>query len=244
MNKIFKYELQRLIFSKFFIGLLIINGIYAWFILSIDIIAGVACTAPFSQWSFSAYLAKTMPVSILTILFLLTFYYSKNEKQVEVLTTATPVNPVHYTLVRNFAVVICFLIIYLLIIGLSMIFYVLFFDFKNFASFILPAILVLLPCFAFAVGIGNLAGRIHPGLLYALMLVTLIIGFAGITGTFDFFGGGYFSSYPMSLPVGLDGEPAFTVSIGFIVARIVYFIFGVILMIINTRFIRRKMRTA
>lgn len=244
MKKIFKYELRRLILNKFFIGLLIINLAYAQLILTGYIIAGVAYTAPFSPWSFGAYLARVMPISILTVLFLLTFYYSKKEKQTEVLTTATPVDLVHYTLVRSGAVAISFLIICILILGLSLYFYVSLFDYWNFASFILPTGLVLLPCFAFAMGIGNLAGRIHPGLIYALMLVTLVVGFGGITGNFDFFGYGYFSSYPISLPVGLDGEPAFTVSIGFIIARMIYLSLGVILMIINTRFTRRKMHTA
>lgn len=244
MSKILKYELRRLIWNKFFIGLLIINGIYAWYILTSDIIAGVAYTAPFSPWSFGTYLAKVMPIVILTILFLLTFYYSKKEKQVEVLTTATPVNPISYTLIRCCAIAICFLIIYILIIGLSLYFYISFFDYWNFASFILPALLILLPCFAFALGIGNLVGRIHPGLLYTLMLITLAVGFVGIYGDFDFFGGGYFSNYPMSLPLGADGEPAFAVGVGFWVARLFYLIIGGLLFAISVSASRRKARNA
>ncbi|NLJ86477.1 MAG: hypothetical protein GX322_08550, partial [Firmicutes bacterium] len=48
MIKLFGYELRRLLFNKFFIGLLVITGLYSYQILSGDIIVGVANTAPFS----------------------------------------------------------------------------------------------------------------------------------------------------------------------------------------------------
>ncbi len=244
MNKIFRYELKRLLWNKFFIALLIINGLYAWYLLSTDIIAGVAYTAPFSPWSFGAYVAKTMPISILTLLFFLTFYHSKKEKQVEVLTTATPVNPIHYTLVRCSTVAICFLIINVLVIGLSVYFYISYFDYRNFTLFIIPALMILLPCFVFAIGLGNLAGRIHLGVLYALMPITLIIGFAGINSPLDFFGAGYFSNYPISLPLGADGEPAFIVGTGFLIARMMYLMIGMILLLISIRTYKRKAQKA
>ena len=80
MNRVFYYELKRLIFSRTFIGLFIVNGVFAWYLLTSDIIAGVACTAPFSAWSFGAYLGKVMPICILAVLFLLSCYYSKKKK--------------------------------------------------------------------------------------------------------------------------------------------------------------------
>ena len=244
MTKIFGYELRRMILNKFYIGLLIINGVYAWYALTTETIAGVADTAPFSPWSFGAYLARVMPVSILTVLFLLTLYHTKNERQVGVLTAATPVDPIRYALVRVGAIAVCFLMISVLVVGLGLYFYISVFAYRDFHAFALPTLMILLPCFVFAIGAGYSAGRIHPGLLYALMLAALIVGFIGIGGNFDFFGGGYFSQYPRSLPVGADGEPAFTVGMGFWLARLVYLAAGGVLLAIGIGSSRKKPRKA
>jgi hypothetical protein len=213
---------------------------YAWYLLHGDIIAGVAYTAPFSPWCFGIFLAKTLSISTLTILFLLTIYHSKKEKKVETLTTATPVNPIHYALIRCGAISICFLIINVLVIGLSVYFYISIFDYWNFTVFILPTLMILLPCFVFTMGLSYLVGRIHQGALYALIPITLIVGFSGINSIFDFFGAGYFSNYPITLPVGADGEPAFIVSTGFWLARLIYLIAGVILLAIAISSSKRK----
>ena len=233
MNRIFMYELRRLIWNKFFLGLLAINGIFGWYVLTTDIIAGVGYTAPFSLWSYGAYLASVTPLSILTVLFLLSIYYSQKEKQVEILTSAAPVNPVRYALVRIGAVTICFLLICAVILAISMYFYYSLFDFINFIPFLLPAVIVFVPCYLFAAGAGCLAGRIHQSLLYVLMLVALLIGFIGVSGSFDFFGRGYFAGQPVSLPAGLDGEPAFVLGSWFWIARAVYLAVGILMLAIG-----------
>ena len=244
MGKIFKYELRRLILNKFFIGLLLINAVYAWHILTTDTIAGIAYSAPFSPWSFGAYLGATMPFAILTVFFLLTVYYSKKEKQVAVLTSATPVAPLRYALVRSGAAAVCFLLIMTVIIGLSVYFYISFFDYSAFMEFIIPALVIPLPCFVFALGIGHLAGRIHPILLYVLMIVVMTAGFTVNDSSFDFFGNGYFSSYPKHLPVNTDGEPLFTPEAIFWAARFMYLTIGAMLLTIGIGFAKRKARKA
>ncbi len=244
MNKIFKYELRRLVWNKFFIGLIILNGVYAWFVLKTDTIAGVAYTAPFSIWSFGAYVSSVLPYSILTVLFLLSVYYSKKEKQVEILTTATPVNKIRYVLIRSAAVAICFLTISAVIFALGTYFYITFFDYRNFVPFLLPFVMIVLPCLLFTLGIGHMAGRVHQGLLYAFMFLALIIGFAGFGRNFDFFGHWYFVSYPLSLPVGTDGEPAFTISAGFWTARLIYLVIGGVLITIGIHAQQRKSKKA
>jgi ABC-2 type transport system permease protein len=235
LGKIFKYELRRLLLNKFFIGLLIINGLFAWYILTGDTVAGVSYTAPFSPWSFGAYMASVMPVSMLTVLFLLTAYYSKKEKQAEALTAATPVDAVRYALVRLAAVALGYVILLSVTIGLSAYFYIAYFDFRQFSIFILPACVTVIPCFILILGLGCFTGRIHSGLLYALMFVMLALIFLEIPGAFDFFGGGYYSSAPASLPQGADGEPAYILSAAFLAARAIYLAAGSILLIAGVR---------
>lgn len=244
MNKIFGYELRRLFWNKFFIGLLIINCIYAWYILTTETIAGIAYTAPFSLWSFGAYLASCAPISAVTVLFLLSIYYSKKEKQVEILTTATPVNKIHYILVRSAAVTICYLVIYSAIFALGIYFYITVFEYRDIIPLLLPFGLIMLPCLLFLLGIGHLAGRIHQSLLYLLMIIVLVVGFGGFGENLDFFGGWYFRNYPLSLPLGADGEPAFRVSIGFWITRIIYLVLGGIFLMIRVHAQQRKSQKA
>jgi len=226
LSKIFKYELKRLLLNKFYISLLIINGIFAWYVLSSEIILGLAFTAPFSSWSFGAYLAWIMPMAMLTTLFLLSFYYSKNERQVEVLTMATPVDRIKYAMIRNTVVTLGFLLVCIVAFGLSIFFYASLFGYIALAAFVLPAIITIVPGFILFMGLGSFVGRINPGFLYVLIPISFIMGFVQQPLALDIFGGGYYSNFPLTLPVGLDGEPAFVLSASFIVTRTLYLIIG------------------
>jgi ABC-2 type transport system permease protein len=230
-----KYELRRLLFNKFFICLLVINGIFAWYTLTTDTIAGVAHTAPFSPWSFGAYLATVMPMIMLTVLFLLSFYFSKKEKQVQDLTSATPVDAVYYLLVRLAVVTLGYFLLCTLVIGMSFCFYAVFFDYYNYIVFLVPIVVIMLPCFVFILGLGLLSGRINVGFLYALMLVTLSFNFIQLPGTFDFFGKGFYSSTPMSMPLIGNEEPVFVLSGMFLAVRSFYFAIGAIMLLIGIR---------
>jgi ABC-2 type transport system permease protein len=244
LKTIFRYELRRLIFNEFFIGLLLINGVYSWYILTTDIIAGIGYTAPFSPWSFGAYLGKIMPIMLLSVFFLLTFYYSKKEKQTAVLTNATAINPKKYLLIRNIAILVCFLIVFAVVILLSVLFYVRFFGFYNFADFLIPGLIIPLPCFIFTLGLGHLAGRIHKILLYILMIAVMCIGFLNFDNSFDFFGNNYFGIYPKTLTVNSFGEPDFSPQFSFFIARFFYFSVGILLLVFNTFLLKRKGKRA
>jgi len=225
MTKIFMYELRRLLLNKFFITLAFINGFYAWFVLSTQTIMGTAFTAPFSQWSFGGYLAAVMPMIMLTTLFLLSFYYSRNEKQVAVLTSATPMDRRKYMLVRNAVVALGFLFLCLVAVILAIFFYASIFRFTSFGGFALPGVIIILPGFVLFMGLGHFVGKIHVGFLYALIPLLFLMGFLPLI--LDIFGGGFFNNFPLTLPVAADGEPAFVLSAGFIITRIMYMIVGI-----------------
>ena len=240
MTRLLKYELRRLLINKFFLGLLVVNGLFAWYILTSDTVAGVAYTSPFSPWSFSAYLASVMPMAILTVLFLLTFFHSKNEKQVTVLTSTTPMDTVRYALIRMIALTVGFLLLCALLIGMSLYFYAVYFDYWECSVFVVPAIVTILPCFVFILGVGHWIGRIDSRFLYALMLIFFMMNFIQIPGEFDLFGGGYYTSIPLSLPAGMDGEPAFVLNMAFLAARALYLVVGMVLFIVSVRPARKK----
>ena len=243
MIKILKYEIQRLLFNKFYIGLFIINGIYAWFILTSDIIAGVAHTAPFSPWSFGFYLTSVMPMLALTVLFLLTFFYSRNEKQVKILTSATSADATLYMLIRIAVVTLGFLLLCILVIVMSFCFYIIFFNYWNFSVYIIPVLIIILPCFMFVVGAGFLAGQFNSGFLYILMLIFIAMNFIQITDlSWDFFGKNYFSVIPALTQVTTGGEPEFVLNTEFLVVRAFYFIFGIVLLVVGVLRCKKRNR--
>lgn len=230
MSKVFKYELKRLLLNKFFIALLVITVLYSYQILKGDIIVGVAYTAPFSSWSYGKYLADVMPLLLITLLFFITFLYSNQEKQVKQLTFATPVSPLKYAFIKCSAMTVGYFIISLFVIILSLIFYGVIFGFYGFTNFIIPILLTLIPSMLFIFGVGLLAGSVQSNILYALMIVVLLIGFLPLPGFADLYGGYLFSTYPLELPVGLDGEPMFSLPIAFLLSKISYSVGGVLMM--------------
>ena len=55
MRKIFLYECKRLLWNKFFAGLVLVLLFYGWQVLRRVTILGVSHTAPFSPWSFGDF---------------------------------------------------------------------------------------------------------------------------------------------------------------------------------------------
>lgn len=73
MVKIFRYECKRLLWNKFFFGILAVTLFYGWQVLTGASILGVSHTAPFSPWTFGDYLSRLLPLLWIGVLFFLTF---------------------------------------------------------------------------------------------------------------------------------------------------------------------------
>lgn len=233
MTKVLFYELKRLLTSRLFIAMLVVNALFAWYILITEIIEGIAFTAPFSVWSCCVYIGKILPLSIITILLLQAGYYGKRQKYAEILIFATPMTHMQSVLIRTAVLGVCFLMICLVESILGAIFLAIFFNYYDFSAFVIPVLLEIVPCFVFVTGIGHLAGRIHQGLIYVMLPMVFIVGFMEITGAFDLFSGGFFSVYPLTLPVNVDGEPDFTMSSVWLFARFIYLFLGMGLLFVN-----------
>ena len=76
MTKIFRYECRRLLWNKFFFGLMAVLLFYGWLTLNTATILGMAHTAPFSPWSFGDFLSRILPLLWIGTLFFLTFFTS------------------------------------------------------------------------------------------------------------------------------------------------------------------------
>ncbi len=61
MTRIFFYELKRLLWNQFFVGILAVILFTGWQILNQVTLLGIEQTAPFSVQSFCDYLLRLLP---------------------------------------------------------------------------------------------------------------------------------------------------------------------------------------
>lgn len=208
MAKLFRYELRRLVFSRFFLGLLTVLLWYGWQLLNTVTILGVAYTAPFSPWSFGAYLAGLGPFLSAALLFFLWNQRGEKARGVALLTAATPVEPGRYLLIKTAAAASAWLLLALSACALGLGFLVsLFGGDPTYAALAAPAAAALLPPLIFPLGLGLWISRRSPALLLPLMAAVIGLGFITPPLAADLYGRALFSQYPLTLGV-LD--PAFT----------------------------------
>ena len=208
MVKIFRYECKRLLWNKFFFGILAVTLFYGWQVLTGASILGVSHTAPFSPWTFGDYLSRLLPLLWIGVLFFLTFFTSGAERRAAVLTAATPVRPWQYALARLGAALTGTVLQSLAVLLLSAVFYARMFRWYSWGSLFLPAAISLIPALVFALGSGWLLGRLRPWLVYL-------------------WNGRFFSQYPLSLGT-LD--PAFSLPGGMCLVQSGLLAAGVVLL--------------
>lgn len=236
MNKVFRYELHRLLLNKFFLGLLAITMLYSYFVMDSEIVLGVANTAPFSCWSYGTFLTYVLPLLLITMLFFTTFLYSQKEKKVQTITDTTPADPAKYRLVRCASIIVGYLIISFATIAVSFFFYAMIFHFTGFGSFIAPILFVLMPAMFFVLGVGIVLGKMNPALVYALIPVVLLLTFLPLPDSINLLGKNFFSNYPATLGVV---EPSFKVPFSVLTARALYTVIGIVLTLLSVTQFRK-----
>lgn len=225
MNKLFRYELRRLLCNKMFFGILLVSLGYGWLTLTGAVILGVANTAPFSPWSFGYYVGQVLPLICLGELFFLSFFTSKEELQMKPITQATPTEQRKYIAMRCGAVLVGTGLLALCAVVLAIAFYVSLFGWMDYENLIFPAILTLLPAIIFCLGAGLTLGRIHPNLIYPFMVVVFLLSLLPLPSGVSLSLCDFFSQYPLTLNV-LD--PAFQIPISLTLQKAAYVVIGIL----------------
>ena len=231
MNKIFGYELRRLLCYKLFFGILLVSLGYGWLTLTGSVIRGVAHTAPFSPWSFGYYLSQTLPLICLGELFFLAFFFSKEERLLRPLTQATPVRQRRYTTLRCCAVLTATAVLCLCIVALAIGFYVSLFGWMNYGELVLPALLTLIPPIIFCLGMGLMLTRFSYALIYALMAAVILLTMLPLPPAINFSLSGFFSQFPLTIGTS---DPAFHIPGWLAVSKMTLVILGSALTVIAT----------
>ena len=199
MRNIFLYECKRLLWNKFFFGLLLVLLFYGWQVLAGATILGVSHTAPFSPWSFGDYLSRMLPLLWIGSLFFLTFFTSGKARRAAVLTDAAPMEPGRYALARCAAALAGAVLLALACLGEAALFYGGYFQWYGWGSLLLPALVTLAPPLVFALGSGWLLGRLRPWLVYVWMPVPLVLLALPLPGALSVWNGSFFTRYPLTL---------------------------------------------
>jgi len=207
LGKIFRYECKRLLWNKFFAGLLLVLLFYGWQVLTGATILGVSHTAPFSPWSFGDYLSRMVPLLWIGSLFFLTFFTSGKARRAAVLTDAAPMESRRYALVRCAAALAGTALLALAVLTEAAVFYGWYFGWHSWGELVLPALLALVPPLVFALGSGWRLGEVRPWLLYVWMAFPFVLSALPLPQALGLWDGSFFAGYPLTLDA-LD--PAFS----------------------------------
>ncbi len=224
MHKIFRYECKRLLWNKFFLGLVLVLWFYGWQVLNNRTIFGVSHTAPFSSWSFGDYFVRMLPLLWIGALFFLTFFTSAKAQRVAILTSATNVFPHRYALTRCAAALTGTGLLMLVPLVQAAVFCGQYFGWRHGTNLLLPALFTLVPLLVFALGSGYFLGQIRSYMVYGWMPLPFLFKFLPLPEALGIWNGSFFIKYPLVLGT-LD--PAFTIPATVILAQCTLFTVGV-----------------
>ena len=239
MIKIVRYECRRLLWNKFFAGLLLVLLFYGWQVLTGATILGVSHTAPFSPWSFGDYLSRMVPLLWIGSLFFLTFFTSGKARRAAVLTDAAPMDPGRYALARCAAALAGTALLTLAVLAEAAVFYARYFGWYDWAELLPAALVTLAPPVIFALGSGWLLGRLRPWLVYVWMPVPFVLLALPLPEVLGLWNGEFFTWYPLTLD-RLD--PAFQVPAAVLLAQSALAAAGAVLLVFRPEGRRRSDR--
>lgn len=232
--KLFYYEWRRILLHKFYLGIFLICIIYNWLILRTETILGISHTAPFSGWSFGVYLGHSIPLLLFIIYFFFYQIYYGSDRDVLVLTFATPIHPTYYLMIRCTAILVAVLVLIITTILEGILFlYSLFPLAFSIGELFAPVGILYLPLLSLCFGFALCTVRIHPIIFFGSAIFLLL--FEPITGfllqnpssifaeALSLSMNSYFIRYPLTL---LDVDAPFYVIKSIGVIRSFAFLFG------------------
>ncbi len=187
-GKVIKYEFKRLLLSKGYLLLLAATLAYCVALLQSIVMFGVDFTAPFSQWTFSAYCSSLTPFLYSLLLLLCARQLNPSERKAEAIINATPTQLQVVQIMRYGAIAGAFLIAVIVPIISCFMFYRVVFDYTDVGILFLLGMLQLLAPAILLFGIVMLVGRQKATAAYIMLAIILTISIfqIPIPAVFDF----------------------------------------------------------
>lgn len=235
--KVLKYEVLRLAYNKKYFYMVLIESLFACYILVRFVSVGTDGTAPFSKWTYSEFLSLIGPFLSVILVLLCMSVFSEKEAAVRKIIFSAPLSETKYYLLKASAITAVFLFAASLPILLSFAYYAHYFNFYAYAEFVQPLLLFLLPSQVFVLGLALAAGRINSRLLYPLLPLVLFLGFFNprFPVWVDIFGNN-FLSWPLRWYLGvMEGPIPYTLPVDFLYSRLIFLFMGVALLALACR---------
>ena len=207
--------------------------LYAYYVLSTDIILGVSDTAPFSGWSIGKYQGMMTLFSMLATLLILATTFSDRRKKAGILTDATGFPERSRVLVKSMIIGGYFLVLSLLIFIMGCVFMSVFFGETAIGTYAVSWCFTVIPCLFLILGVSGCLGRKSPVPVFVFMGVLIVAAFILYKYGWDINGAGYYESMSADLTLAGEAEPAFTLSFGYVLSRLLYLVPGAALLIVG-----------
>lgn len=234
---VLKYEVLRLAYNKKYFYMALIESILACYVLINLVSRGTDGTAPFSKWTYSEFLSLMGPFLSVVLILLCMSVFSEKEVAVRKIIFSAPLSETKYYLLKTSAIIAAFVLVASLPILLSFAYYAYYFNFYDYAEFLLPLLLFLLPSQVFVLGLALAAGRINSILLYPLLPLMLFLGFFNprFPAWVDLFGNN-FLSWPLRWYLGvMEGPIPYTLPEDFLYSRLAFAFMGIFLLVLACR---------
>lgn len=192
-------------------------------------------TAPFSEWTYTFFIQLVSPLVISVIIFMMTNIFNEKELRARKIIFSTPISQARYYMLKIFTIVIAFVLIGLVPIIMSFIYYKVLFNYVGFTSYVKLILWFLIPSFVFILGLSMALGKINIKFLYGLIPITFLLGTIDtldiLPRWLDIFGAHYFKIRTYAELLGRESQVVpFELSSVFICSRLIFMLIGLILL--------------
>jgi hypothetical protein len=162
-NKIFVYEIRRMLFSREYLLLTLALLAYSLFLIRSRVMFGTGYTAPFSQWTFSDYVSSTMVLALILLVAMCSKLFTETEIQASSILRSTPTSYGVYRALRLASITLLYMVSVGLSAGACYIYYVSVFGETNWLPLAGVWGLLVVPSSLFVLGITLFAGSFSWG---------------------------------------------------------------------------------
>ncbi|SCG82037.1 hypothetical protein DW1_0417 [Proteiniborus sp. DW1] len=230
-----RYEIRRIILSKKYFYMILLTIGLTYDSLTRLVTGGYYGTAPFSEWTYTFFIQLVSPLVISVIIFMMTNIFNEKELRARKIIFSTPISQARYYMLKIFTIVIAFVLIGLVPIIMSFIYYKVLFNYVGFTSYVKLILWFLIPSFVFILGLSMALGKINIKFLYGLIPITFLLGTIDtldiLPRWLDIFGAHYFKIRTYAELLGRESQVVpFELSSVFICSRLIFMLIGLILL--------------
>lgn len=229
-NKVFAYEIRRMLFSREYLLLTLALLAYSLFLIRSRVLFGTGYTAPFSLWTFADYVSSTMVLALILLVAMCSKLFTETEIQASSILRSTPTSYGVYRSLRLASITLLYLLSVGLSAGACYVYYVSVFGETSWLPLARVWGLLVVPSSVFVLGITLIAGSYSWGWIQIVLagLLSLEIFRIPLPEMFDIRGASLLSALQSS-------DQPFAMTVSFVLGRCLISGVGVALVVLSFR---------